>query len=37
MGSVPPPIGIDGLSLDMGIELDIFGIGDPEWLAAATV
>jgi hypothetical protein len=34
MGRVPSPIGIDELE-DIGIELDIFGIDDIEWLAAA--
>jgi len=35
MGRAPPPIDIDGLAI--GIELDISGIGDLLWLAAATV
>jgi len=33
IGSIPSPIDIDGLAI--GIELDISGIGDLEWLAAA--
>jgi len=33
IGSIPPPIDIDGLGI--GISLDIFGIGDLAWLAAA--
>jgi hypothetical protein len=33
IGSVPPPIGMDELGI--GIELDISGIGDLAWLAAA--
>jgi len=33
MGSIPPPIEADGLAI--GIEDDIFGIGDVLWLAAA--
>jgi len=33
IGSIPPPIDMDGLAI--GIELDISGIGDVEWLAAA--
>jgi hypothetical protein len=33
MGSIPPPIDMDELAI--GIELDISGIGDLEWLAAA--
>src|SRR5258708_5583819 len=32
-GSIPPPIDIDGLAI--GIELDISGIGDLDWPAAA--
>src|SRR5215472_13517505 len=35
MGSVPPPIDMDELAI--GIELDISGIGDLVWLAAAEV
>jgi hypothetical protein len=33
IGSIPPPI--DTLGLGIGIELDISGIGDTVWLAAA--
>src|SRR6516165_9688933 len=33
IGSIPPPIDVDGLAI--GIELDISGIGDLEWPAAA--
>jgi hypothetical protein len=33
LGSIPLVIDIDGLGI--GIELDIFGIGDLAWLAAA--
>jgi len=33
IGSIPPPIDIDGLGI--GIELDISGIGDLEWAPAA--
>jgi len=33
MGSIPPPIDMDGLGI--GIELDIFGIGDFECPGAA--
>src|SRR5258708_23321234 len=32
-GSIPPPIDVDGLAI--GIELDISGIGDLDWPAAA--
>src|SRR5258708_2533883 len=32
-GSIPPPIDMDGLAI--GIELDISGIGDLDWPAAA--
>jgi len=35
MGSIPPPIDMDELAI--GIELDISGIGDLVWLAAAEV
>src|SRR5262252_2231354 len=35
IGSIPPPIDMDGLAI--GIELDIFGIGDLAWPAAADV
>jgi len=33
IGSIPPPIDVDELGI--GIELDISGIGDLAWLAAA--
>src|SRR5215470_1824260 len=33
IGSIPPPIDMDGLGI--GISLDIFGIGDLAWPAAA--
>src|SRR5215468_12775541 len=35
IGSIPPPIDMDGLGI--GISLDIFGIGDLAWPAAADV
>jgi len=33
IGSIPPAIDVDGLAI--GIELDVSGIGDMVWLAAA--